>query len=159
MVLRSFGRGRPFNGLCIYLSSPSMRQARPHVATIIVGIAAVSALALSFCPADASAQRTRPAPVADTVPSWDVTASCQAAARVAYNATPSERLQSCLASEQRTRDELNKNWSTFSAADRISCVKSLTFSPTYTELMTCLEMRRDVANSRDAKPGNTNPRN
>jgi hypothetical protein len=66
-------------------------------------------------------------------------------------------LTSCLASEQRTREELNKNWSTFPAADRISCVKSLTFSPTYTELVTCLEMRRDVKNMRDAKPADTKP--
>jgi len=54
--------------------------------------------------------------------------------------------------EQLTREELNKNWSTFPAIDRIACVESLTFSPTYTELVTCLEMRRDVKNSRDAKP-------
>src|SRR5262245_54921849 len=151
-------RGRPIDAPAAFTHPcHPMRPARPHVATIIIGIAAT--LVISFCPTDASARRSRAAPVAGTVPSWDVTASCQAAARVAYNATPSERLQSCLASEQRTRDELTKNWSTFSAADRISCVKSLTFSPTYTELVTCLEMRRDVANSRDAKPGNTNPRN
>jgi hypothetical protein len=37
-------------------------------------------------------------------------------------------------------------------------VKSLTFSPTYTELVTCLEMRRDVRVLRDAKPADTNPR-
>jgi hypothetical protein len=30
--------------------------------------------------------------------------------------------------------------------NRISCVKSLSFSPTYTELVTCLEMRRDIKN-------------
>jgi hypothetical protein len=36
-------------------------------------------------------------------------------------------------------------------------VKSLTFSPTYTELVTCLEMRRDVKNQRDAKPADTKP--
>src|SRR5215510_13183820 len=163
MILHS-SRGRPVNGPPAFIHPCHlMRPARPckrsHLARIIIGIAAVSALAISFCPTNASARRTRAAPVVDGVPSWDVTASCQAAARVAYNQTPSDRLQSCLASEQRTRDELNKNWSAFPAADRISCVKSLTFSPTYTELMTCLEMRRDVANSRDAKPANTNPRN
>ena len=125
---------------------------------LIIAIATVSALGISFCPTDASARQTRAAPVADDVPSWDITASCRAAASVAYNQTPGDRLQSCLASEQRTREELNKNWSTFPAADRISCVKSLTFSPTYTELVTCLEMRRDVKNSRDAKPADTNPR-
>ena len=110
---------------------------------LIIAIAAASALGISFCPTDASARRTRAA-VADSVPSWDLTASCRAAASVAYSQTPNERLTSCLASEQRTREELNKNWSTFPAADRIGCVKSLTFSPTYTELVTCLEMRRDM---------------
>jgi hypothetical protein len=63
----------------------------------------------------------------------------------------------CLASEQRTREEITKNWSTFPAADRIGCVKSLTFSPTYTELLTCLEMRLQLKNSRDAKPTDTKP--
>ena len=98
-----------------------------------------------------------PCRVADGVPSWDQTASCRAAASIAYGRTPSERLTSCLASEQRTREELTKNWSTFPAADRNGCVKSLSFSPTYTELLTCLEMRRDVKKSRDAKPGDTKP--
>ena len=121
---------------------------------LIIAIAAASALGISFCPTDASARRTRAA-VADDVPSWDQTASCRAAASIAYGQTPSERLTSCLASEQRTREELTKNWSTFPAADRTICVGSLTFSPTYTELSTCLEMRRDVKKSRDANPTDT----
>ena len=124
---------------------------------LIVALAAVSALGISFCPTDASARRTRAA-VADGVPSWDVTASCRAAASIAFRQTPIERLNSCLATEQRTREELNKNWSTFPAADRIACVKSLTFSPTYTELVTCLEMRRDVKNPNGSKPPDTKPR-
>ena len=127
---------------------------------LIVAIATVSALGISFCPTDILAARrtTRAAVAADSVPSWDVTPSCRGAASVAAGNTPSERLQSCLATEQRTREELTKNWSTFPAEDRIGCVKSLTFSPTYTELATCLDMRRDVKKSRDAKPPDTNPR-
>ncbi len=128
---------------------------------LIIAIATVSALGISFCPTDILAARrtTGAAVAADTVPSWDVTASCRGAASVAYSQTASERLTSCLASEQRTREELNKNWSTFPADDRVGCVKSLTFSPTYTELVTCLEMRRDVKILRgDAKPTDTKPR-
>jgi hypothetical protein len=120
-------------------------------------IAAACAVGISFCPTDASARRTRAAE-ADSVQSWDLTASCRAAASAGYSEKPSERVTSCLASEQRTREQLTKNWSTFPAADRIGCVKSLTFPPTYTELVTCLEMRRDVKNLRDAKPADTNPR-
>jgi hypothetical protein len=127
------------------------------VRRLIIAIATASALGISFYPTDASARRTRAA-VADSVPSWDLTASCRAAASIAYSQTPNDRSQSCLASEQRTREELTKYWSTYPAEDRIGCVKSLTFSPTYTELVTCLEMRRDVRVLRDAKPADTNPR-
>ena len=144
MLWRS-SRGRPLN-------APKIVRLR----RLIIAIAASPALAISFCPTDASARRTRAA-LADGVPSWDLTASCRAAASVSVSQTPSERVNSCLASEQRTREELNKNWSTFPAADRIGCVKSLTFSPTYTELATCLEMRRDVRKARDAKPADTKP--
>jgi hypothetical protein len=125
---------------------------------LIIALEAASALGISFFPTDASAQRTRA--VADGVPSWDLTASCRAAGSISgYDQKPSDRIKTCLASEQRTREQLNKDWSTFPAADRIGCVKSLTFSPTYTELLTCLEMRRDVRNTRDAKPADTKPRN
>ena len=122
-----------------------------------IALAAASALGISFYPTDASARRTRAA-VADGVPNWDLTASCRAAGSAGFAQTPSERVTSCLASEQRTREELNKSWSTYPTEDRIGCVKSLTFSPTYTELVTCLEMRRDVRVLRDAKPADTKPR-
>jgi hypothetical protein len=79
---------------------------------LIIAIAAISALGISFCPTDASARRTRVAVADGGVPSWDVTASCRAAASIAASQMPGERLTSCLASEQRTREELNKNWST-----------------------------------------------
>ena len=124
---------------------------------LIIAIAVGSALGISLCPTDASARRSRAA-VADDVPNWDVTASCRAAGSIGgYDQKPSDRIKTCLASEQRTREQLTKDWSTFPAADRIGCVKSLTFSPTYTELLTCLEMRRDVRNSRDAKPADPKP--
>ena len=117
----------------------------------------VAALGISLYPTDASARRTRAA-VADSLPSWDLTASCRAAGSAGFAEKPSERVTSCLASEQRTREELTKNWSTFPAADRIGCVKSLTFSPTYTELVTCLEMRDQVKILRGAKPADTDVR-
>jgi hypothetical protein len=114
---------------------------------LTVAIAAAAALGISFCPTDALARRTRTA-VADSVPNWDLSASCRTAASLGFGGTPSDISQSCLASEQRTREELNKYWSAYSAV-----------SPTYTELLTCLEMRRDVKVLRgDAKPTDTKPR-
>ena len=61
-------------------------------------------------------------------------------------------MKRCLDSEQRTREQLNK---TFPAADRIKSVKTQTFSPTYSELATCLEMKRDLENG--AKPADAVP--
>ena len=119
-------------------------------------IAAAASLGISFCPTDALARRTRTA-VADGVPNWDLSSSCRTAASLGFGGTPSDITQSCLASEQRTREELTKHWSAYAAEDRIGCVKSLTFSPTYTELLTCLEMRQHVKNLRDAKPADTKP--
>ena len=83
--------------------------------------------------------------VADGLPDWDVTASCRGAASAGYVAQSEERLKSCLASEQNTRDKLAGEWSSFPAADRIKCVESIKwFEPTYTELAACLDMARDV---------------
>ena len=110
------------------------------VRRLIIAIATASALGISFYPTDASARRTRAA-VADSVPSWDLTASCLAAGLAGYSQTPDERVKSCLASEQRTREELTKHWSTYPAEDRIGCLKSLTFSPTYKPSVVGLRLR------------------
>jgi hypothetical protein len=80
--------------------------------------------------------------VAESVPVLDVTASCRAAAAAANN---TDRMQSCLASEQKVRDQLVRDWSGYPSVDRANCVKAVkAFEPTYTELITCLEMARDV---------------
>ncbi len=80
--------------------------------------------------------------VADTVPKFDVTSSCRAAAAVANTA---DRLQSCLDSEQRAHDQLVKEWSSFAPGDRAKCLRTIiVFSPTYSELITCLEMAHGV---------------
>ena len=113
---------------------------------LVIAIATSSTLGVWFYPSAA---------VADSVPSWDVTASCRGAAEAGYVQDTKVNLQRCLDSEQRTREQLNKNWSTFPEADRLKCVKTQTFSPTYSELATCLEMKRDLENS--AKPADAVP--
>ena len=80
------------------------------------------------------------------IPKLDVTASCRGAAEAGYATTTRDRLQNCVDSEHRTRDELGKNWSSFPTSSRAFCLSSIAnFAPTYTELATCLEMRRDLA--------------
>jgi hypothetical protein len=101
----------------------------------------VAALEIWSSPGDAAA---------DSVPKWDVTTSCRGAAEAGFVQDTNANFKRCVDSEQRTREQLTKDWSTFPAADRVKCVKTQTFSPTYSELATCLEMSRDLRN--DAKP-------
>jgi len=93
--------------------------------------------------------------VADGVPTFDVTPSCEGAARANYMSQGHDRLQSCIASENNTRDQLTKNWTSFPPIDRTNCIAAMhNFNPTYTELATCLEMKRDL---RTSKPVDTVP--
>ena len=108
---------------------------------LLIAIAIGSTLGSWFCES---------AWAADSVPAWDVTASCRGAAGPGSTQDPKDRLKRCLDTEKQTREDLVKNWSTFPAADRAKCVKTQTFSQTYTELATCLEMQRDLENG--AKP-------
>jgi hypothetical protein len=54
--------------------------------------------------------------------------------------------QSCVESEQATRDQIKKEWSTFTTADKTHCVALAKTGgeSSYTELITCMEMARDV---------------
>jgi hypothetical protein len=59
---------------------------------------------------------------------------------------PSVSLKQCLDAEQEDRETMNKEWSTFSASDKKHCVAEATMGgeSSYTDLITCLEMARDV---------------
>jgi len=52
----------------------------------------------------------------------------------------------CIQAEQLDRETMIKEWSTFSADDRRHCIAEATMGgeSSYTELVTCLEMARDV---------------
>jgi hypothetical protein len=54
--------------------------------------------------------------------------------------------QQCVESEQAVRDEIKKQWSTFSTADKSHCLALAKTGgeSSYTELLTCMEMARDV---------------
>jgi hypothetical protein len=87
--------------------------------------------------------------VADGVPKFDVTPSCQGAAKSGYISTEESRLKSCIDSEMRTRQKLEEEWAKYPPGDRSDCYASIRgFQPTYVELATCLEMKRDIRNSK-----------
>lgn len=52
----------------------------------------------------------------------------------------------CIKAEQEDRDEMINEWSTFSPAEKTHCIAEATVGgeSSYTDLITCLEMARDV---------------
>ena len=89
-------------------------------------------------------------PAADSVPQLNVEQVCEGIAQQGgvtfHDPAIAQEKKNCLESEQATRDELVKQWSSFNAADKISCVNESRMGgeSSYTELLTCLEMARDV---------------
>jgi hypothetical protein len=88
------------------------------------------------------------------VPNLDVSTSCRGAAEASLSKDRSQDLtNSCIHSEQNTRSELEKAWSTFSGSDKAWCTSTVRgFAPTYTELAACLEMKKALA---DMKKNNS----
>jgi hypothetical protein len=79
--------------------------------------------------------------VAEGVPAFDTAPGCRAAAQVAP-----EGLNACVKDEQDARTQLASQWETFVASDRATCTQNETTggSPSYVELLTCLQMARDA---------------
>jgi hypothetical protein len=79
------------------------------------------------------------------VPRLDVAGACRAAAGadigIKYDA------DRCLKSENEARDQLKAQWANFPAVDRSLCTQTATMGGTasYVELITCLELKREVA--------------
>jgi hypothetical protein len=90
------------------------------------------------------------AAAAENVPVLNVEPVCRGIAQnggqTVRDKTIAEQKETCIKSELSMRDQLAKQWATFVAADKAHCV-NLTKTggeSSYTELLTCLEMARDV---------------
>jgi len=81
--------------------------------------------------------------IANSVPKFDVARSCT------YEGGSKDVVAKCVEDEVAARNELRPLWIQSFAADRASCVRetSLDGSPSYVELLTCLEMARDIKKS------------
>jgi hypothetical protein len=81
--------------------------------------------------------------MADQMPKFDVEANCRAAAARARN---SEYVAVCMQEERDARSKIEQSWSQFKPPDKEHCVQlsRLGGQPTFTELLTCLELARDV---------------
>jgi hypothetical protein len=88
--------------------------------------------------------------MADDVPVLNVQPVCRGIAAQAANPTekggPDLSYKDCVSSEEEVRVELGKSWSTFDQADKGHCMRLAKTGgeSSYTELLTCLEMARDV---------------
>ena len=84
----------------------------------------------------------------DDIPTLDVNPVCHGIAMQGELEAGLQQtsFQQCVQSEQATREQIKKEWSTFSAADKSHCVALAKTGgeSSYTELITCMEMARDV---------------
>jgi hypothetical protein len=89
---------------------------------------------------------------ADDVPTLRIGPSCEAAGRGTVVLGRSK--ESCMADENAARDTLKKNWSKYSGTDKQQCLgMEKTGGPaSYVELLSCLEIRRDARDIRNADP-------
>ena len=81
---------------------------------------------------------------ADPVPKFDTGRSCHSAGAAAGMA--GRDTAACERDENNARAALEKEWSQFTLSDKAHCVRlgTLGGSPSYVELLTCLEMAKQV---------------
>jgi hypothetical protein len=112
-----------------------------------------------------SAQLVMLVAATDSVPQLNVDQVCEGIAQQGgatfHDPAIAEEKKRCLDSEQAIRDQLVKQWPNFSAADRTHCVNESVMGgdSSYTELLTCLEMARDVRVMRSERQNLSNGAN
>lgn len=81
---------------------------------------------------------------ADRIPQFDVEPSCQAAAQAATALNRST--DNCIQDERGARTKVEQQWSEFSATQQGHCTRlsQLGGSPSYVELLTCLEIAKQA---------------
>ena len=84
----------------------------------------------------------------DDIPTLDVNPVCRGIASQSELEVGLQQtnFQECVKSEQDVREQIKKEWSTFSTADKTHCVALAKTGgeASYTELISCMEMARDV---------------
>jgi len=118
-----------------------------------IALSAAMVLSTAF-PASAAHRGTHVHPViydtarSDQIPVLDVNPVCRGIASQSdlEAGLQQTNFEECVKSEQATRAQLEKEWSTFTTADKTDCVSLAKTGgeSSYTELITCIEMARDV---------------
>jgi hypothetical protein len=96
--------------------------------------------------ASASATALHPIAIADGVPKFEIARECQG------EGGTEEVEQRCVADEVQARKQLQTEWIQFSPGAKLQCNEEtgIDGTPSYVELLTCLEMERDVRIEREA---------
>jgi hypothetical protein len=105
-----------------------MKHARPHLTATLPLLLLCSQIALA----------------ADHVPKLDIAPSCRSAA--AASGMTTRDTAACERDEDNARVTLEKEWSEFTPSDQARCARLVTLGggPSYVELLTCLEMAKQV---------------
>jgi hypothetical protein len=85
---------------------------------------------------------------ADNIPAFNVEPHCRTIA--VRTGVPQDR-DVCLRQEQAAKQQLVTQWREFAPAEKSHCLRLSTLGsdPTYTELLTCLELDRDARRLRE----------
>jgi hypothetical protein len=85
-------------------------------------------------------------PIADSVPKYDIAQECRSAGG-------QEAQKRCVDDETQARGQLQTEWVQFTARAKTQCNEETSVDGTasYVELLTCLEMDRDVSKEGDVK--------
>jgi hypothetical protein len=91
---------------------------------------------------------------AQVVPTINVQETCRVAADVMTSlvsgSTAANDVQICVDSENKARDQIIKDWGTYTASDREGCIQPTGYLPSYAEWLTCFEMNKSVRETRQA---------
>jgi hypothetical protein len=92
-------------------------------------------------------------PVADPIPDYDVTPVCRAAITVMPGS-----FEACMKDEQAARAQLTASWDRFAVPQRASCMltESTGGTPSYVELLTCLQMAQDAQSLPESRTDGSN---
>jgi hypothetical protein len=101
-----------------------------------------------FVPINAALFATFFVLTADSIPAFNVEPHCRT---IAKRTGVSQDLEVCMRQEQDAKDQLGKQWAQFTSGDKSHCLQLSTLGgdPTYTELLTCLELERDARKVRE----------
>ena len=89
-------------------------------------------------------------------PQIDIQNTCRSAAAAMVElmggSTNRRDYEICFTGEEKAREQITKDWSTYAADDRAQCLQPQVYLPSYIEWLTCLEMARDVRKLKGIEP-------